>query len=643
MATHPARRPFPVALAFALALVTITAGACRDTDPNTPISQLSFPTERTGVVAMRYTLLNEDTVSASIEANFAVGNEEFQAATRVPGTEAITGLRASPGGTAHIFSWDALADLGPGTHVVFFQIVPSIGSQVGTVATIGPFSVFNVGIPERLTDLAEPLTGGAGSVSATGGAVLTGGADLAGTVVEITGDALALRTLASLTTPRRDHAQVTGQVAATGEVEPVVFGGRDANGPLASVERYDATADAWSALTDLPDARTGHTATLLGTGQHVLIAGGVDASGLLVTDLVYDLVTGTSIPTTGSSTGAARTGHAATSLPDGRVLVTGGEDAGSTPLDTTLIFRFDKTAGTAIYAQGPALTKPRSRHSAALLGDTLVVIGGETTGSVIDDGVETLDATLGAGAAFEVATVAATGADSAMSTPRAGHAIVALGETEALVLGGSDGTVALDSLERFVLSLGSFVTVPVGLAAERGQPIAVPFGAGHALIAGGGSASVEIFRPLGNGSAGGASPEVGPTAGRTAHAGSLLGDGRVLVTGGASGRFAGGASVPLASAAVFDQLLAGTARLAQAGSMITAREHHAQATLSDGRAVVAGGLGDSATALNSLEAYDPDTDSFSALRAVLPTGRSGLSAATLEDGRVLLIGGDEGA
>jgi hypothetical protein len=72
-------------------------------------------------------------------------------------------------------------------------------------------------------------------------------------------------------------------------------------------------------------ARAGHTATLLPNGQ-VLIAGGDDTSAgdAFASPELYDGTTGTFSPA-GSMT-TARSFHTATLLSNGRVLIAGGDD-----------------------------------------------------------------------------------------------------------------------------------------------------------------------------------------------------------------------------------------------------------------------------------------------------------------------------
>src|SRR5262249_8443757 len=98
--------------------------------------------------------------------------------------------------------------------------------------------------------------------------------------------------------------------------------------PATSAHAQSATAGIWSAAASLPAARTGHTATLLPNGK-VLITGGIDSNNnTLATAYLYDPAAATWTATGSLSTG--RSDHTATLLPNGKVLVAGGENNGVT-------------------------------------------------------------------------------------------------------------------------------------------------------------------------------------------------------------------------------------------------------------------------------------------------------------------------
>lgn len=131
---------------------------------------------------------------------------------------------------------------------------------------------------------------------------------------------------------------------------------------------------------------------------------------------------------------------------------------------------------------------------------------------------------------------------------------------------------------------------------------------------------------------------------RFGHTATLLKDGRVLVMGGAVH-----ASVPptwllsLGTAEIFDPT-SGT--FSQTGNLGTARTAHAATLLKNGNVLVTGGLVYSTQAgspigsgLSSAELFDPTKGTF-APTASMTAGRGGHSATLLNDGTVLVAGGN---
>jgi len=113
-----------------------------------------------------------------------------------------------------------------------------------------------------------------------------------------------------------------GRVLVVGGEDPASDGGRG----LSSAEVWDPATGTFAPAGLLGEARTGHTATLLANGQVLIVGGTTAADGghTLATAEIWDPAT-----MTFASAGAmadARQGHTATLLPDGRVLVAGGHD-----------------------------------------------------------------------------------------------------------------------------------------------------------------------------------------------------------------------------------------------------------------------------------------------------------------------------
>jgi len=222
----------------------------------------------------------------------------------------------------------------------------------------------------------------------------------------------------------------TATTLADGRV--LVVGGRDDSAEaLASTVIYEPERDRWVVGPALARARSGHAAALLADGR-VLVVGGDDGEG---TCEVFDprrmtwtdtrpqpappvRVTATRLAdgrvlVIGESTvaalydplrdewtatramGQARAFHTATRLADGRVLVVGGRavlegSLSQTALTSTELF----DPRSAAWTPGPPLRVARSDHSATMVGEQVVVVGGAPSGfgaerAVVE--VETLD------------------------------------------------------------------------------------------------------------------------------------------------------------------------------------------------------------------------------------------------------------
>jgi hypothetical protein len=89
----------------------------------------------------------------------------------------------------------------------------------------------------------------------------------------------------------------------------------------------------WSPTDSMSTSRYYHAATLLPDGR-VLVSGGSNGSSPLASAEIYDPALGTWSPTPFMST--ARVGHTATLLQDGPVLVTGGGQASAEIYDPAL-------------------------------------------------------------------------------------------------------------------------------------------------------------------------------------------------------------------------------------------------------------------------------------------------------------------
>jgi hypothetical protein len=177
----------------------------------------------------------------------------------------------------------------------------------------------------------------------------------------------------SLTNARADHTATllpNGKVLVAGGNMPIVGGGTAITG---SAELYDPAAGTWSLTGSLTTARSGHTATLLANGK-ILVSGGhaSGAGGATASAELYDPVAGTWSPTGDLS--SPRYDRPATLLPNGKVLVAGGYGPGG---DTATAELYDPVAGT--WSSTGNLATARWFHTATLLPNGMVLVAGGFT------------------------------------------------------------------------------------------------------------------------------------------------------------------------------------------------------------------------------------------------------------------------
>ena len=325
--------------------------------------------------------------------------------------------------------------------------------------------------------------------------------------------------LASPTTP----AQAQGTWTATGAMvyspmshpaallangRVLVPGGTTISGGVLScslpyAQIFDPANSTWSATGNMGTPRSLHTATTLNDGR-VLVAGGVDCT--IYVSVVYssaelfDPATGTWVAT-GSMT-TARSGHTATLLNDGRVLVVSGL--------TSDIFN----PATDTWAATGNLTTARSLHTATLLNNGQVLAVSGSTAEIFDPATSTWSAT------------------GNLTTAHYRHTAMLLTDGRVLVAGGLNGGVSNNSAEIFDPATGTWS--PTGsMSTSRRDHTATMLNEGRVLVAGGTNStsmlnSAEIYDPA----TGTWSPTGSMINAREEHTATRLNDGRVLAVGG---------------------------------------------------------------------------------------------------------------
>lgn len=497
----------------------------------------------------------------------------------------------------------------------------------------------------------------------------------------------------SMTEARSHH---TATLLRNGKV--LVVGGAGSTGArLTSAELYDPANGTWTPAGSLSTARDSHTATLLKNGK-VLIVGGINTNGWLKSVELYDPDDGNGTWVTQPNLNESRYGHTATLLQNGKVLVTGGELPGNPSPGHGSTETYDPATGS--WTRTANMNEGRFHHTATLLPDgKVLVVGGQFRNEVpIIIGTagacdarrraEVYDPNVNPGAGAWVPV-------GSLGQSRSEHMAVLLASGKVLVAGGrgfdpdavreppyTDNCVLrgpFNSSEAY--NQGSWATgsPPVG-ARTRHTMTLLPNG--KVLVAGGwdgGGAvhnSAELYDPgderwtasnapapspidasatlLPDGKvlvAGGQAPQGATLASsstydpeadsftntatslnapRAQHTATLLVTGKVLVVGGKS------TNGPLDSAELYDPANRQWAPLDTA-SLAESRSRHTATLLPGGPVLIAGGEGPGGV-LDSAEVYDPDHRQFTAT-GLMKRPRSLHTATPLPEGKVLVVGG----
>ncbi|HKE23385.1 MAG TPA: kelch repeat-containing protein [Bryobacteraceae bacterium] len=345
-----------------------------------------------------------------------------------------------------------------------------------------------------------------------------------------------------------------------------------------------SSVGAFTATGAMTVARSWHTATLLKNGR-VLIAGGVTDSSSSVTASaeLYDPTGGTFSPT-GNMT-IPRAAHTAILLSDGRVLIAGGFTLGENVPWLTTAEIYDPSTGT--FTATSDMIHAHECGQAHVLNNGKVLLSGGS-----DDPIRNLqipdaqlyDPTTGSfSAAGTYATVPPNG------TYCGGRASTSLVDGRVLIVWEDDLAEIYDP------ETGSFIQTgkPLGPSYNVGLATATLLMDGKVLVAGGDDGSnsgrtdytsTELFdAPTGSFAPGGSM-----SAGRDGASATLLPNGTVLIAGGGYGYDLGVPYGP--SADVYDPV----SGIFRAGpEMVTSRSHHTATLLNDGRVLIAGGDWDS--------------------------------------------------
>jgi subtilisin family serine protease len=387
--------------------------------------------------------------------------------------------------------------------------------------------------------------------------------------------------------PNDSYQSIINRVLTAVDPVPALAGKCKTGGRLNLVRALTANGDGtWATTGNLNTARDYQAATLLPSGV-VLASGGYDGTAALYSAelFVYNQATGIGTWTaTANTMTVARFKDSATLLPDGTVLVAGGLDASSTPLSSAEIFTYDPATGNGTWsAIANQMHDARYSHTATLLpGAATVLVAG---------GIAPLHGAYAGCELYANGTWTVTGS---MNIPRYLHTATLLANGKVLVAGGYTGA-RFPHEEIYDPATGSWTTTNP-LNTQRSYHTATLLTSGKVLIAGGRASvgstilsSAELYDP----STGIWSSAGTMTSARYFHTATLLPNGKVLVTGGDN---SGGA---VNTTELYDP--AGNS-WAGANSMSTARAVHTATLLPGGKVLAAGGA--NTTYLKSAELYN---------------------------------------
>lgn len=419
---------------------------------------------------------------------------------------------------------------------------PAAGTQVAAKSAVsltissGPASISVPNVVGETQSTATSAITGAGltlgkitetsSTSLPVGSVVTespaaGSAVAAGTAVNLVVSALPFTAIsATMTSARAGH---TATLLADGKV--LVAGGCSVIpcSDLNTAELYDPSAQTFTALSaQMTTGRFGATATLLPSGK-VLIAGGAANAGnqangggaVFSTAELYDPVANTFTPTAAMT--VARFGHTATLLPNGTVLIAGGfSDESSSnpaiPVTWNTAEVYDPVADT-FTAITPTMTVGRATHAATLLPNgTVLITGGQceapNTGvaSSCDPALPPFASTyFNTAEVYDPKANTFTSLGATMTSIRIAHTENLLANGQVLITGGSTGGVgspALNTAELYNPSTGAFTALTATMTTPRFDHAGTVLPNGQVLLSGGGINStatitntVEVYAP----------------------------------------------------------------------------------------------------------------------------------------------------
>jgi len=396
--------------------------------------------------------------------------------------------------------------------------------------------------------------------------------------------------------PRNATTHLMLPIMALGSL---IYGGslvlRPASATLRPLESDAALSmPGWNLGSNLNKGRLNHTATLLPNGK-VLVAGGEDlGAGVAAASAeLYDS-TGNWIETGNLKTG--RYLHTATLLTDGKVVIAGGCGSSQPCVPLNSAELYDSTTGT--WTSIGNLNTARWAHTATLLSNGKVLVVG---GYGVDGPLKNAEL-------FDPATGTWRSAGN-LNNARVGHTATLLANGKVLVTGGVDSYKTSELYDPATQTWSD----TGGLNVQRDWPTATLLANGKVLVAGGGVAFVAPLPPY-----------------LETH--SELPSSPAMIFRSYS---------PTNTAELYDPA---TGAWTLTGNLFEARYLHTATLLPNGRVLVADGLYcvpfeyDECDVKKSAEVYEPATGAWS-FTDTPKLARVGHTSTRLANGKILTSGG----
>ncbi|MBI2393058.1 MAG: hypothetical protein HYV09_25970 [Deltaproteobacteria bacterium] len=311
------------------------------------------------------------------------------------------------------------------------------------------------------------------------------------------------------------------------------------------------------------------------------------------------------------------TGHTATLIGEGRVLVIGGVNAIDAAQDRGYLLVHTPGKRVVETKLAGKLVEARQGHTATTMASGKILVAGGEAGIEVRSTAELVDTTT------TLTTLAAP-----MRGRRTKHAAAALPDGKVLVVGGRAALAELSSAEIYDPGTNTWSDAPP-MSTPRVFPTATTLNDGTILVVGGTTRNADLFDPktktftrVGN-----------MTDARVGHVASKLPSGKVLVAGGYTELLGPSSAAVTPTAEIYDPA---TKAWTKVPPMPTPRGNATATLLPNGAVLVAGGRVE-LTPLNYVDVYDEKTNAWqSGSPMVLPHALH--TATAFSNGDVLVVG-----